>query len=443
MTRDPLERLSAHVKAKEDALLGREDADEFARERVARHVLARRRRAPRWEIRLQAARRGLLVLVSSALLVLGALALYRWSARSDGPAALTFTVAGRDGVVHAWESAPDDAGLSMIFSDGSSFSLAPGARIKVVDVSADGANVLIESGHVAVEVVPRARREAAWSVRTGPFSVAVKGTRFDVDWDSIAEKFSLRLFEGKVSVSGCGFETEVPAGHRVESTCRRPGFDLARLEESEGRSEAPATPAPRVAAPPLAASEEAALADSARAAGVEAPSSSARAESRPSWRQLARAGHFDRAYAAAMHTGFELEGARAALEDVLLLADSARHTGHSVQARRAYETVRRRGPGTPSAAAAAFALGLLSIEASPENAVHWFETSLAEHPSGPLAQAARDRLFEIAVRGGDGLRLQRAAKAYLAGSPRGPHAARARALLLEQEFFDDTGGKGN
>jgi ferric-dicitrate binding protein FerR (iron transport regulator) len=51
--------------------------------------------------------------------------------------------------------------------------------------------------------------ERPWRIDGGAFSVEVKGTRFDVSWDPRSDRFSLDLFEGTVSVEGCGRETAV------------------------------------------------------------------------------------------------------------------------------------------------------------------------------------------------------------------------------------------
>src|SRR6185503_7147028 len=106
------------------------------------------------------------------------------------------------------------------------------------------------------------------------------------------------------------------------------------------------------------------------------------------WTTLARQGHFRRAYETVAAAGFEAECERSPADELLLLGDTARLSGHQDQARQAYQTLRRRFAGSPAAAQAAFHLGRLT------GGDRWFETYLAEQPGGPLAEAALGRLLE-------------------------------------------------
>jgi hypothetical protein len=268
--------------------------------------------------------------------------------------------------------------------------------------------------------------------------VEVKGTRFDLDWDPANEEFSLRLYEGRVSVTGCGFGAgrEVPAGYRISASCRRPGLELEAIAEASEGSEAPGSadttrvqaPEPKAIPPALApqsatpAMDGPAPIQAARHAGLQL-----------SWQQLARSGRFQQAYELARASGFERECARAQVEDVVLLGDAARHAGHASQARQAYTRVRERAPASAAAASAAFALGRLSLDDDPGEAAKWFERSLSERPRGALAQAARDRLLEAAVQQGEPQRLREVAERYLDQSPEGPHAEQARTILQRGE----------
>jgi len=430
MTPRRLEELGAHVAERQDEQLDRSAPDMALRQALGRHaerrLAASGRRSPRSALRWWAAAA---VLVPSI-----AFGLRGWLGNADPQAPLRFSVGGRDGILHAWASAPPAQRLSLDFSDGTRFSLAPEARGRVVAVGPRGAEVVIESGHALVEVVPHAGLPAHWQVRTGPFEVQVKGTRFDVGWDPGTEEFSLRLFDGQVNITGCGFGAglEVRANQQVEASCRRPGFVVRPLEsEAEAPSAEPArleesmteAPSTVVLDPPAAVAPSSSTSQ-------QAPSHRAPV-ARRHWLELAQRGQFERAYAA-VEPVFEAECARANVEDVMLLGDAARHAGHADRARLAYLAVRRRAPGSPPAAAAAFALGRLGFESDPEGSSRWFELSLVEAPRGPLAQAARDRLLEAAVRIGDGGRTRRLAERYLRESPEGPRAADARAILKRQ-----------
>jgi ferric-dicitrate binding protein FerR (iron transport regulator) len=72
------------------------------------------------------------------------------------------------------------AGVTVIFSEGSTFALMPGARGRLRSVDADGARLALEHGTAALRVTPN--RERRWLVEAGPFLVTVKGTAFTVSW---------------------------------------------------------------------------------------------------------------------------------------------------------------------------------------------------------------------------------------------------------------------
>ncbi len=427
MTSKRVEELFAHVAERQNELIDRSTSDAALRQALGRHAERPRRASG-------SRRRALRGWMAAAAILPGIIGLCWWVLRGNEAEPLRFSVGGRAGVLHAWESAAAPQQLSLDFSDGTRFSLAPGARARVVGIDPRGAEVVIESGRALVEVVPHLDRLARWRVRTGPFEVEVKGTRFDVGWDPRTEEFSLQLFDGKVNVSGCGFGAglEVHADQEAQASCRRPGFVLRPLSASPNGDVS--------AAPEPAAPLDAALTQEPRGAalappGGAAPSSSVVPGARSRlgathrrWLQLAQRGHFESAYEL-VEPVFDAECAEARVSEVLLLADAARHAGHADRARVAYLVVRRRAEGTAAAAAAAFALGRLDFDDDLEGASRWLELSLAEGPREPLAQAARDRLLEAAVRIGDPERLRHIAARYLKESPQGPRAGEARAIL--------------
>jgi TolA-binding protein len=117
-----------------------------------------------------------------------------------------------------------------------------------------------------------------------------------------------------------------------------------------------------------------------------------------------------------------------------LLGESARLTGHTDDARLAYQAVRRRFAGSPEAAQAAFNLGRLEARGGKKGAsAGWFETYLKEQPSGPLAQAALGRLLEARVELGDTRAARDTARSYLERYPAGPHADEAQKVLESEK----------
>ncbi len=460
MTWDGLRRLGSHVAAQEDDVLDNAEPSEATRQHLAAHiekhegfpgtrrsgVLGRRPHGSGYVYAALAAAAvlsGVGIILSGALSATPPLSFTVGSVQADG--------AARSGMLHAWESAPADADLPIRFSDGTSLSLAPNTRARVVAVEPDGAEVVIEAGQARVDVVPR--RHGHWRLRTGPFVTEVKGTRFDVSWDPAADKFTLELFEGQVVVVGCGIDEghTIRAGQRVLAACQRQQFAISGVDaETSPRGVEPGRVTSELgigsvpaAAPSTHAKQPSSVADRSgqltrqgsanpasgrKASEHEASEHEASEHSASSWQALARDGQFQQAYALAEHA-YERECGQAPAGDLLLLGDAARLTGHDSAARRGYEAARHRFPSSDVAAQAAYALGLLEVQSNPAAAAEWFETYLAERPTGPLAQAAFDRLLEGALALGDQGRARRLAAAYLKRYPAGAHAADARHLL--------------
>lgn len=416
--------LFEHVATSEDVLLAASPPSEAARRQLAEYVAQRSPRRPR----LLESRRSRWTLLSlAAALACGVFATRSlWSDSS-----LTFSVgtSAASGALGTWQSAPEDGRLPLRFSDGTRVELEPKARARVVAIGPYGAEIVLESGAAHLDVVPvrkHAPGGSPWRVSTGPFSVEVKGTRFDVAWDPGADEFSLDLFEGSVVVKGCGPEAGhvISAGQGVRASCGRAAWAIVPL----GQAASSAAPATQAAPTEVPATQDALAApgSSGRAAPSRATSGNRRAGS---WQALARAGRYQRAYAQLTSSDFEAEYASASAQELLLLGDVARLSGDTERARRSYAALRRRFPGDEAASQAAFALGRASLDQDPRAAAQWFDVYLEERPHGPLAQAALDRLLELAVADGDAGRLAEVARTYLDRYPSGSHASLARRIL--------------
>lgn len=442
MSDEQLMRLGEHVAAQEDALLAAEPS-ESARRFLAEHA-GKRSLSPAPAARRAAPvrRQRWLALSLAALLIVGLFALEEVVFRNPP---LTFTVgaSGESGVLRDWESAPEGATLPIRFSDGTSVELAPKAQARVVAVGRAGAEIVIESGRARVEVVPVKHRvpgESPWLFSLGPFSVEVKGTRFDVGWDPHADDFALDLFEGSVTVRGCaaGQSHTLVAGQGVRASCGKQEWTVSSLAElatldrgelpaaAEPADVVPAAPVPEPAAPLVNPEPAEPLAPTERRATRPRASET---RSAPSWQRLAREGRYTEAFEAALDAGFERECRRAAAQDLVLLGDTARLRGDAPRAQQAYSAARRRFPRSAAAGRAAFALGRLAVESDPSDAARWFELYLREQPAGPLAASADDWLFELAGRARDPARRREAAETYLRRRPDGAHARDARRIL--------------
>lgn len=94
----------------------------------------------------------------------------------------------------------DDGPALMHFTDGTTISISPRSRGRLIALDRSGGEVAIEDGRASVAVPPHQGR--AWTIDAGPYRVLVTGTRFDVGWDESARRFDLVMFEGRVEVRG-------------------------------------------------------------------------------------------------------------------------------------------------------------------------------------------------------------------------------------------------
>ncbi|MFT3764522.1 MAG: FecR family protein [Minicystis sp.] len=383
------------------------------------------------------------------------------------PRPLSFAVGdAQPGRVEAWIAA-GEAALPLRFSDGTVLSLDPGARARVASIDDRGARLVLEQGSLSASVVHR--DATRWNVDVGPFEVRVTGTRFDVGWRPEGEVFRLALQEGSVVVTGpmLGEGRAVTAGQTLEIHCRERRLSQTTADAPAARGSAAAAPAgdssdvkdpappavPRADAPPggrASTAQPAATTPAAPGASIGAsapPGSSASAAAsapsaapdgsppRPTFRELAAAGKYDEAVRAAEAEGFAAVCERASAADLMMLADAARFSGHGARAGEALTILRRRFPGDPRAATAAFLLGRTAFEhgGGCAEATRWFSVYLAEQPGGSLAGEAAGRLMECRERSGDRAGAREAARRYLDAYPSGPRAEAAKRILAEAD----------
>jgi hypothetical protein len=311
------------------------------------------------------------------------------------PTELTFSVGGASGRLGEWVAATAEP-IALGFSDGTRITLDADARARVLEVSADGARIVLERGQLTAEVVHRPA--SAWSIVAGPFVLHVVGTSFAAHWDPVGEAFTVKLFDGRVEITGaCLSEPRaVTAGESVRLSCRR------QVAERE--------------APPSSAAPTAA-------------SSAPRQASAPSWRALFERADYKSAFEAAEREGLDAIASRAGASELLQLADLCRLAKRPGVAERHYLAIRNRFAGSDQAATAAFHLGRMSFTAAPAGAERWLTTYLAERPSGPFAAEAMGRVLEVQHRAGNREAARKTAERYLAAFPNGGHAALARSIL--------------
>jgi hypothetical protein len=407
-----LERLGEQLARELDAQRARATARAEVRERIAMLERAPRSLRPR------------AYAAAGAALFAAAAAAALWL-RAPEPNALVASLgAGREPVaVGAWVEAPASGDpLSLTFSDGTRIELSPRTRMRVIDVDAHGAHVLLESGHAQVAVTPRPN--ASWRISVGPFAVRVIGTRFGVRWDPEADAFQLELIHGKVALSGCVFGSDyMPrVGQAINASCKRGHLNVHDLSTPQ-----PSASPPDVHVPVPAPSSLSTPNEPPPRAHPPRPKPAAKRD----WRALATQGKHDEALAIARTAGLD----DVAAEDLTLLAETARNVGEDSTEEDALLLIRRRFAGTARAALAAFALGRLEFDKrhAHEEAAQWFGIYLKEQPRGPLAREARGRLIEASLAAGERERARKLAAEYLSSYPSGPHATLARGLIGEAE----------
>ncbi len=314
---------------------------------------------------------------------------------------MTFVAAGSAGAVGEWlHASPSE--LPLMFSDGSSLLSETGSRLRVGELTPDGAAVELERGTIAVSV--RHRERSSWRFRVGPFALLVTGTRFDASWNPETQSIEITVHDGSVRVSGPQLpEQSLVAGQQL----------WLSLERSPAARETPTSSPPPAVADPGAA-------PNTRAVRPAAPRPD------PSWNELAQRGDYEAGLSVAERVGFESLCRSLPAHALLELGDTARFARRDDRAEQAYLAVRERFASSASSARAAFDLGVI---ARGSERARWFESYLQEAPDGPLTREALGRLIELGVGAGDRAGARRYAERYLRSFPEGPHAGLARELL--------------
>ncbi len=397
------------------------------------------------------------VAVALGAAVLGGVAWRAWRAAASAP--LTYAVAGgmieESGYVRG--GAQDSARLD--FSDGTRVSLGPAAKLSVTTTGAHGARLRLQDGRAHFEVVHRP--QAAWTVEAGPYSIEVTGTVFDVRWSGADEIAEVRLRQGSVRVTGPLLSERATlrpgqslvarlAAHEVRIEAEGPG---GQAEEIRPRSDAPAPAAPpdepRAAATSSAA---ATTTDRPEPRPVQTPaparsrvrrrlasSSPAHAPAEPArlpdwapadWTSRVAAGDTKTILSEAEAHGLDAVLDRSDAPALVALADAARYDGRVDLAARVLLIQRRRFPGTPAAANAAFFLGRLADDGgnAPE-ALEWYRRYLLEQPRGPYASEALGRAMMGVARLSGRAAARDMAEEYLARFPNGTYLLHARQIL--------------
>ncbi|WP_437759026.1 FecR domain-containing protein [Sorangium sp. So ce1389] len=396
---------------------------------------------PRWGLALAGA-----AALAVALVVL-------WPARR-----LDYAVEGAPVAAGGYISAAAGDEARLRFTDGTTVALSPGSALRVAEVEATGARMLLEHGRASLRVTPRPK--ARWSVEAGPFAVLVTGTAFDVSWTRGDGTLRVDLHEGSVTVRGPLAPDGLPlrAGQRLVARMHEGDVQISSADAASAAGPAQGGPSSAQAAQPGAAQpggdDSAAVPGDAAEPGAEGDAGAARPEgsraegspagappdgsgaaadgaaAAPSWAKRVAAGDFRSVLAEAEQRGLGGVLERGSLDDLVALADAARYARRGDVAQRALTATRKRFPGTSHGKAAAFLLGrMVDDGGSPGAALAWYDAYLAESPGGPFAAEALGRKMVAVERTSGRAAARPLAELYLKRHPRGAHAPVARDLM--------------
>lgn len=299
------------------------------------------------------------------------------------------------------------------FVGGSKAVLEPDSRGTLSRYSEELVELTLQDGAVELDVTKRQGRR--WIVRAGDFRVHVIGTAFTVSTNATSGAFSVDVRRGKVNIEGPRLARAVAlkAGDRFLWTPEE-ATDEPRTKGTSGASRTE-DPLPT---PPT--SPDAKQSPSPRLGAKSA---------KPDWQELARAGRHADAVEMVRQHGMDAVLSRSGPEDMILLGNTARFSGHWGVAQTAYVAARSSGePATRALAAYYLARVALDGQGNGSEAIRWLRTYLTEAPTGELSASARARLMDLLEKGGDRASAKKVAAEYVSFHPNGPHIDRAKRL---------------
>jgi ferric-dicitrate binding protein FerR (iron transport regulator) len=370
------------------------------------------------------ARRVVVIACCALSLIVGAVAISRWS----GVAAPQVTVQRIEGgkmLDGGYLAEQGRKGIELTFSEGSRFTLSPGSRGRLRSVSRAGARFALDTGTATFRITPS--RDHEWWVEAGPFAVSVRGTDFTVGWEPTSERFEIQLRHGRVAVSGplVGDELILKPGQHLTVNLPK-GETVITEAPASPVTEAPTAAASAVAAPvPELAAPVPELAASYRDKSPTAPRSSG-----PSFREALANGEWDRILAEVERQGVDTSLRTLSSDDLFALADAARYRRRPDLARSALLAHRARFPGSARSLDALFLLGRAEElgAGTRGSAIDRYDEYLSRAPGGTYAAEALGRKM-ILLKETEGTESARnVAREYLRRFPNGSHATAARKL---------------
>ena len=340
------------------------------------------------------------------------------------PPVLALRVEGADLSNAHYVVASPEAPAHLRFSDGSSVELVPNTRLRVQELTPQGATLALERGRAVAHVTHRP--SAHWKLLAGPYEISVLGTQFQTDWNPTTETLTVDLFQGSLQIDGqrSAESALLQKGQRFRSVGHNMVWSISPIEsagDAAVRTNGVTEPTSEAVPLPLEPS-----AGAAGAAGRAAASSAV--HSGGQWASAIAKGDFSRVVTEAESRGVAACLDQCSVADVRFLADAARYTRHFELAEQALNALRRRAPS--EAPAAAYLLGALNeSQGRSMGALRWYEQCVTEAPKGRFvseAEAGRLRMLVATHQSGA---ARSAAQDYLRRYPHGVGRGTARKIL--------------
>jgi len=330
-------------------------------------------------------------------------------------AACAVLLLGRDpGPLHLASGAPisqlaTESGTRLPLSDGSQLLLRSQTQLLPLANSGTTFRCELLGGEVTFDVVPGGPRR--WTVQAGLADVEVVGTRFTVTRSSTA--LSVEVERGAVRVrenTGRRGEHFLVTGQKLTlreasaTTSSPPSPGPEQHERSSQEVLGPARYPLHVPAPQRPSRVP--------ASSGASPSERKREEDGVRWQEVMASSGAKAAFDLLGEAGFDDRVASSRdVEELLLLADTARSAGRPRSALAPLERILNRHPDHPSAALAAFTLGKVRLDAlaDPGGAAVAFDQALGLGVPHALKEEAWVRLVEARLRSGDRRGAERAA----------------------------------
>lgn len=294
----------------------------------------------------------------------------------------------------------------IFLDEGSSIDLAPGTLLTPVRNDGQVLELRLERGRATFEVDPSTGR--AWRIDAGLAEIEVVGTIFTVSRDS--EQVRVSVARGQVRVSG----ESVLAGEQLLSM----GDSLEIVPTDQQRAIADGRQSEEtenvVHPEPISTEEELMTSEAHHDRG---------------WRRAADQGDWAGAYDRLGPGRFrDLTHRSESVEELLMLADVARRSGHPAEAIEPLERMLDLYPNDRRAPVVAFTLGRLEVDqlGHPLRAAAAFRRCLSLGPPVALREDAMARLAEAYARAGRYDEAKTAAENYVRHYPEGNRAPALR-----------------